>query len=477
MDSSSGTTPVYDFAVVGGGSAGLTAARFAARLGRKVVLVEANRVGGDCTWTGCVPSKALVRAARTCQEMREAKHFGVVASEANVNFPEVMSRLRAVIDEIYRPECPEALLEEGVETCLAPARFVDPHHLLVGDATIAFKRLLVATGARSSLPPINGLDHVNYQTYETIWDLETLPEHLLVIGGGAIGCELAQAFCRLGARVTLLESSDRILGQEEPEVSELMTRVMAAEGIEVNTNVNVDSISERQGRFRVTSGGHSWDGDRLLVSTGRQPLVEGMNLEDAGIAHSSRGIAVDRFLRTSQRHIYAAGDCTGGPQFTHYAGWQGFMAARNALLPGKTPAVKDTVPRATFTDPEIAHTGLTESQARERYGDSIRSTNWPLAQVERAIIDGTQEGFIKAITDRKGTILGVTIVGPGASEMVHHWILAMNHGLKLGDLANTLHVYPAYSMATMQMAAEERVSRLLAGVSGKVIKAWESLTH
>ena len=476
MDGSSNDSHFYDFVVLGGGSAGLTAARFAARLGRKVALVEADRVGGDCTWTGCVPSKALIRAARACHQIREARRFGITVPDVQVNFSEVMSHIRAVIDQIYCPESPDSLRVEGVETHIAPASFVDSHRVGAGDATIAFKRLLIATGARPLLPPINGLEQVNYLTYETIWDLETLPECLLVIGGGAIGCELAQAFRRLGARVTLLESTDRILGTEEPEVSELMSRVIAAEGIELVTNVAVETISETRGRLLVTSGTRTWEGDRLLVCTGRRPQLESMNLEAAGISYSNSGIAVDRFLRTSQRHIYAAGDCTGGAQFTHYAGWQGFMAARNALLPGRTRAVKDSVPWATFTDPEIAHAGLTESQARERYGDSIRTISWPLDRVDRAIIDGRQEGFIKAVTDRKGSILGVTIVCPTAGELVQQWILAMNRGLKLGDLANSLHVYPAYSMATMQMAAEERVSGLLSGYAGRVIKAWQSLT-
>ena len=454
----------------------MTAARFAARLGRTVAIIEASRVGGDCTWTGCVPSKALIRAARACHETREARRFGISATEPQVNFPEVMARIRAVIEEIYTPESPEALQDDGIATYLSPASFLDPHHVLARDTTIGFKRLLIATGARPSLPPMGDLEHVNFLTYETIWNLETLPEHLLVIGGGAIGCELAQAFRRLGAKVALLEGADRILGQAEPEVSELMFRVLVSEGIELKTNIAVDSISESPAQIRVTSGADSWQGDQLLVTTGRLPHVQGMNLEGVGIAHSSQGITVDRFLRTSRRHIYAAGDCVGGPQFTHYAGWQGFMAARNALLPGRVQAKPDVTPWATFTDPEIAHAGLTESQAGEIYGDSVRTSNWPMTKVDRAVIDGSREGFIKAVTDGKGHILGVTLIGPRAGEMVHQWTLAMNQGLKLGDLANSLHVYPAYSISTMQMAAEDRVSRLLSGPTGKVINAWQRLT-
>ena len=461
----------YDLVVIGGGSAGLTAARFAARLGRKVAIVEANRLGGDCTWTGCVPSKALVRAARARSDLKNSSRFGISAVEPEVEWPSIMSRIRSVIDEIYGAESPESLRNEGIDTFLAPAEFLNAHTVQVGETTISGKRFLIATGAAPSAPPIEGLQESGYLTYENICEIEQLPQRLLIVGAGPIGCELAQAFRRLGSQVALFEAADRILGQDEPEVSELIEKVLVSEGIELSIGQPVESIARVGKVVQVSLGKSTWTGNNLVVATGRIPKVTGLALEKAGILYSPKGISVDKYLRASQHHIYAAGDCTGGPQFTHYAGWQGFMAARNALLPGKTRAVRESIPWAVFTDPEVAHTGHTERTAIAQYGDSASVTTWPLKNTDRAVIDGAEEGFIKAVTLNNGKLLGATIVGARAGELIHEWALAIDRGLKLGELANTLHVYPTYSMATLQMAAEFSLSRLLTGFSGKVVRA------
>ena len=467
-----GTSPTsYDFSVVGGGSAGLTAARFAARLGRRVAIIEADRLGGDCTWTGCVPSKALIRAALTAHTVRKARDFGIETSETSANFPAIMARIGSVIDEIYLPETPEALQAEGIDTYFGSAEFLDPYTVLAGDTAIRFRKLLICTGASPSVPPIKGLDQTRFLTYESLWGLETQPDHLLVVGGGPIGCELAQAFRRLGSDVTLFEATEKLLGQDEPEVSELVANALSSEGAGIELGHPVNSVSATGAKVRLVSKGSEWIGDRLLVATGRAPRVQGMKLENAGVDYSPRGIKVDGSLRTSRHHIFAAGDCTGAFQFTHYAGWQGFMAARNALLPGRSRSEMDNVPRATFTDPEIAQVGLTEIQAREQYGESVKTVIWPLEKTDRAVIDQAKRGFIKAVTDAKGRVLGATVVSPRAGELIHEWALAIDHRLKLGDLADTLHVYPTYSMSTMQMAAEHRVSRLLDGLSGNIIRA------
>ena len=470
--SPSGASPTsYDFAVIGGGSAGLTAARFAARLGRRVAIIEADRLGGDCTWTGCVPSKALIRAALTAHAVRKAQDFGIETSEPSANFPAIMARIGSVIDDIYLPETPEALQAEGIDTYFGSAEFLDPYTVLAGDTAIRFRKLLICTGASASVPPIKGLDQIRFLTYESLWGLETQPDHLLVVGGGPIGCELAQAFRRLGSDVTLFESTERLLGLDEPEVSELVANALSSEGVGIELGHPVSSVSDTGAQVNLVSNGSEWIGDRLLVATGRAPRVQGMKLDNAGVDYSPKGIKVDRFLQTTQRHIFAAGDCTGAFQFTHYAGWQGFMAARNALLPGRSRGEMDNVPRTTFTDPEIAQVGLTEVQAGEQYGEPVKTVMWPLEKTDRAVIDQAKRGFIKAVTDTKGRVLGATVVGPRAGELIHEWALAIDHRLKLGDLANTLHVYPTYSMSTMQMAAEHRVSRLLDGLSGNIIRA------
>ncbi len=461
----------YDLVVIGGGSAGLTAARFAARLGRRVAIVEASRLGGDCTWTGCVPSKALIRAANVAQEVRFARYFGIDSGQPSVSWPAIKARISTVIRDIYTTETEELLRLDGIDTFLAPARFLDAHTLQVGESTLFGNRFLICTGARSAIPAIPGLQQVSYQTYETVWDMDDLPQRLLIIGGGPVGCELAQAFSRLGAQVVLFEATNRILGQVEPEVSNQIIRTLDSEGVEVVLRHPVELVREIEGEVVITSGMQEWAGDCLLVATGRTPNVDGIGLENAGVAYSRLGLSVDRFLRTSQRHIYGAGDCTGGPQYTHYAGWQGFMAARNALLPGRSPGVREGIPWGVFTDPEVAHAGLTEAEARLRYGDKVQSIKWPLEKTDRAVIDGSDEGFIKAITLARGRLLGVSIVAPRAGEMIHEWVVAIERRMKLGNLASAIHIYPTYSMSAMQMAAEDSLSRLLSGHSGKVIRA------
>ncbi|MDE2779447.1 MAG: NAD(P)/FAD-dependent oxidoreductase [Chloroflexota bacterium] len=465
----------YDFVVIGGGSAGLTAARFAARLGKRVAIVEGGRLGGDCTWTGCVPSKALLRAARAAHDVRTAHLFGIEAGDPRTQWPAVMSRVRSVINQLYASESPSALEAEGIDTYWGLASFIDPHRITAGDAVIEGKRFLLATGARPSVPPIPGLDRTNYVTYESIWDLEALPGELLIVGGGPIGCELAQAFRRLGSRVTVLESAGRILGNAEPEVSDLLTRVLVAEGVEVKLGVSIDAVSSTEGRPAVRVPGQEWTADTLLMATGRAPSIATLGLDNAGVEWTARGIEVDGALRTSQKHIYAAGDCTGGAQFTHYAGWQGFMAARNALLPGRARGLLHTVPWGLFTEPEVAQSGLTEAEARTRHGDSVRVTLWPLETSDRPVIDSGEAGFIKLVATKRGRLLGVTIVGARAGEMVQEWAMAIRNRARLSDLALSPHIYPTYSMSTQQLAADAAVTGLLSGLSGRVILALSRL--
>ena len=465
----------YDLAIVGAGSAGLTAAGFAVQLGARVAVVEKHRIGGDCTWTGCVPSKTLLKIAKVTHEMRTADRYGLTPAEPAVDLKSVMSVVRGVISQIYQDESPEALRANGMDVILGDVRFLDSHTLSISEDVITARHVLLSTGAHPLIPPIDGLDAVNYLTYENIWDLETLPEHLLVLGAGPIGCEMAQAFRRLGSQVTLIEGEDRMLPRDEPDASEAMTAVFEAEGINMRFGTTVVRAWQKEKTIHVAAGDKELAGDCLLVAVGRRPNVEGLALEKAGVAYSPRGIEVDEHLRTSQRHIYAAGDCIGGYQFTHYAGWQAAMAVRNALLPGATRGIRDMVPWATFTDPEVAHVGLTEQQARQQLGDAAMTCQWPMERVDRALTEGDTPGFLKLVHQKDGTLLGTTIVCQRAGEMIHEWIVALEHNLKLGDLAQTIHVYPTYSTASMQAAAEIRVAQLLGGTSGRVIRGLSHL--
>ena len=358
---------------------------------------------------------------------------------------------------------------------LGEARFLDPHTLFAGDTTLVARRFLITTGAHPFIPPVRGLDDVDYLTYETVWDLETLPDRLLVVGGGPLGCEMAQAFQRLGAEVTLLASRDRLLPRDDPEASRVLGEVFESDGIKVAYNARAEHAWQDENGIRVDATGDQQMGDMLLLTSGRRPTVTGLDLEKAGVLYDERGIKVDDDLRTSQRHIYAAGDCTGGLQFTHYAGWQATLAARNALLPGASKGVTDQVPWTTFTDPEVAHVGMTETQARSKFNDEVMICDWPMARVDRARTDRDTAGFIKLVHKKDGTLLGATIVAGRAGEMIHEWIVALHQGIKIGDLSDVIHVYPSYSIAGQQAAAAIRIDRLLSGTSGRVVRALASL--
>lgn len=460
----------FDFIVIGGGSAGLTAAAFAVQFGAKTALIEKHRLGGDCTWTGCVPSKTFLKAAKVAHQMRTAERFGLVSVKPQVNLRDVMEHVRQTVQEIYQEESPEMLRADGINVFQGPAQFVGTHKIDVDGEKLTGRNILISTGAHPFVPSIAGLDLVNFDTYETIWNMERLPERMIVVGGGPIGCEMAQAFRRLGSQVTLVEGGERLLLQDDLQSSQVIAKVFSDEGVTLHLNASVKRVWQDQVGIHVDIEDGEIVGDALLVAVGRKPNVAGLGLENAGVQYSSNGIDVDINLRTNQKHIFAAGDCTGGYQFTHYAGWQAAMAARNVLLPGNSKGKTNLVPWTTFTDPEVAQVGLTEAQARLKYGDVVMICDWPMSKVDRARAEVDTAGFLKIIHKKDGTLLGVTIVAARAGEMIHEWVIAMDRGLKVGDISAAIHVYPSYSVASMQASAAIRIDQLLDGISGRVIR-------
>ena len=464
------TTERYDLIIIGGGSGGLTAAGFAVQLGAHVTLVEKHRIGGDCTWTGCVPSKTLLKAAKVAHEMSSADRYGLTSVKPTTDLRSVMSHVREVIAGVYQHESPEALQADGIDVFLGNAEFLDSHTIMVEEATLTANHFLICTGAHPFIPPVPGLDSVNYLTYENIWDLEVLPHHLIIIGGGPIGCEMAQAFHRLGSKVTILEAGDRILPRDDLSASRVLTQVLSDEGIELRLNSAAEDVRKDGDEIQLVAGGEPIMADALLVAIGRRANVNGLGLDQAGVNYSPKGIQVDDHLRTSQGHIYAAGDCVGGYQFTHYAGWQAFAAVRNALLPGSSKGVTDLVPWTTFTDPEVAHIGLLEEEARHKFGDDVMVCNWPMDKVDRARAEGDTAGFVKLVHKKDGKLLGATIVASRAGETIHEFVLALDRGLKVGDLAHAIHIYPTYSTAVMQAAADIRVNQWLSSTTGRLVR-------
>jgi pyruvate/2-oxoglutarate dehydrogenase complex dihydrolipoamide dehydrogenase (E3) component len=467
----------YDLAIIGGGAAGLIAAPFAIHLGARVAFIEKDRIGGDCTWTGCVPSKTLIKTARVAHQMRTADRFGLEPVDTAVDLKPVMEHVRSVIAEIYSHTTPEALRKQGIDVYLGEPHFIDAHTISIGEQRLQANYVLICTGAHPFIPPIPGLDKTKYLTYHNIWDLNVLPRHLVVIGGGPIGCEISQGFHRLGSRVTLVEGGDRLLPHDDSDASKTLAEVFRTEGIDLKLKSNVERTWQEGDDIHLIAAGRELVCDALLVAVGRRPSVEGLVLEKAGIKYSNQGIQVDSHLRTNQSHIYAAGDCLGGFQFSHYAGWQGFIAVRNALLPGSSNGLTSQVPWTTFTSPEIAHVGMTEEQAREKLGDEVMTHVWPMKSVDRALNEAEETGFLKIIYRKDRKLLGVTIVAAEAGEMINEWVVAMKHNFKVDELASVIHVYPTYATASMQASAAVLVKRLLGGLTGAVIKRLAHVKH
>ena len=462
-----GTENNYDLVIIGAGSGGLTAAGFAAQLGARVALVEKRRIGGDCTWTGCVPSKALLKAAKVAHQVRSAARYGIDASQPVTDMGRVREYVRGAIQQVYQFENPEHLQREGIDVIMGGARFLDSNSIRVGERKIHAKTFLVTTGARPAIPPIAGLDGVPFLTYENIFDIDRLPEAMLVVGGGPIGMEMAQAYQRLGSQVTVF--AEQLLPKEEPEVREVMQRVLEREGIRFVSG-RAASARKDGDSIVVGTGKEEARGSLLLIASGRKPSVAEMDLGKAGVTHNDRGIPVDDHLRTNVKNIYAAGDVVGGYQFTHFAGWQAFQAVRNALLPGSSSGFTDLVPWVTFTDPEVAHVGLTEAQAREKFANATKICRWEMSRTDRAICENDTDGFIKLMAKKDGTILGATIVAARAGEAITEFIIAMKQNIKVVDLAGAIHAYPTYSTAIQQLAADMAIENMLSGTSGRIIR-------
>ncbi len=467
-------TEQYDLAIIGAGSVGLIAAEFAVKLGARVAMLERDRIGGDCTWSGCVPSKSLLKVAKVAHDLRTASTFGIASQPPVVDMQQVREYLRSTIQQIYKGTTPEALREKGMDILLGPVSFIDSHTLAVGSQRISSKKILIATGAEPVIPPLPGLGDLSFSTYRQIFENDRLPASMVVIGGGPVGVEVAQAYQRLGTQVTIF--AERLLPKEEPDASEILHRVLEREGLRL-VSERVLSVAKSDMGITVHSERQQVECDLLLVATGRRPTLDGLNLEAAGVKYSEKGIVVNDHLQTSVPTIYAAGDVLGGEQFSHLAGFQGFQAARNALLPGNNSGFPAAMPRVTFTDPEIAQVGLTSDQALKTHLDDMAVSTWPIDRVDRAVCDNDRDGMIKLVATRGGTILGATIVGHRAGEAIMEIVMAMQHKLKVSDLASIIHPYPTYNSGIQLLATEMAVEHSMAGVSGTLIRAASKITR
>lgn len=452
----------FDVVVVGGGTAGLTAALSARHAGATVALVERDgRLGGDCTFYGCVPSKALIEMAQTVSEARRLVADGVMASVPALDFGAIVERQRRIVANIARDERDERFTRVGVELVYGPASFLGTRELAVGGDRLRGSRFVIATGSEPAVPPIAGLVEVPYVTNRTVFELSELPARLLVLGGGSIGLELAQAFRRFGSEVTVVELLDRLLPQDDPEAGAAAERILTGDGVELRLGARAVEARGGSGEIELILEDGRVSGDVLLVAAGRGASVSGLGLEQLGVVLDGGYVQVDRRCRTSVAHIFAAGDVTGGLQFTHVAAHEGAVAGLNAA--GKRAKVDERVaPWVTFIDPEVAHVGLTEAAARRRHG-RVRTVTFPITRVDRARIGRHSEGFVKLVTARRpllgwlggGQLVGAQIVGPRAGELIHECALAIHTRMFAGRLAQMIHAYP-----TMSVALQQATSRL-----------------
>jgi pyruvate/2-oxoglutarate dehydrogenase complex dihydrolipoamide dehydrogenase (E3) component len=457
-------TAKRDLVVIGGGPGGLVVASVAAQLGLKVTLAEkSDRLGGDCLHHGCVPSKTLIRSARIAHLMRNGARYGLPSCEPEIDLNPVMDRVESVIADIQRHDDPERFRAYGCEVRFDPARFTGPHEVRIGDEVVAAKRCVIATGSQPAVPPIPGLQEAGYDTNETIFKCRVLPPRLAVLGAGPVGVELAQAFARLGSRVTLIEQSASILPAADADIAECLAGVLRDEGIKLQTGAEVTHV-RRDGDCRqlFLADGSTVECERLLVATGRQAGVFGLGLDAAGVDHTPRGIAVDRRLRTSQRHIYAVGDVCGPYPFTHMAEYQAGVVLANLLF--RIPRKVDyrVVPRVTYSDPEVAQVGLSQHEA-DASGLKYDVARFAVGEIDRARTDAAMPGFAKILIAR-GRIAGASLVGAHAGELVHELALAMRVKAKARDITELVHAYPTYSQIHRR-AINARYSQLL--FSGK----------
>jgi pyruvate/2-oxoglutarate dehydrogenase complex dihydrolipoamide dehydrogenase (E3) component len=438
-----------DICVIGGGSGGLSVAAAAAAFGVPTVLIERHKMGGDCLNTGCVPSKALLAAARRAAMMRSAAPFGVTASGVDVDFAKVNDHVHRVIAAIAPNDSEERFAGLGVRVIRGHARFKDRRTVVVDDAyEVRARRIVIATGSTPALPPIEGLGEGPYLTNETIFDLAELPDRLIVIGAGPIGLEMAQAFRRLGSAVTVLEAAAP-LAKDDPECAAIVLDQLERDGVIIRSGVKVVRVSYANASVAVTfegaDGEETVEGRRLLVATGRKPTTEGLDLDAAGVKYDRSGIFVNKKLKTSNRRVYAIGDAAAGqPQFTHAANYHAGLVIRNALFRLPVKVDNASIPWVTYTEPELAHTGLTEAQARERKL-KLHILRWPYHDNDRAQAERETHGHIKVITTRKGLILGATIVGAQAGELIAMWTLAIAQGLTIRSLTGIVLPYPTLS--------------------------------
>ena len=463
----------YDVIVIGGGAAGLTASGMATNFGAKTLMLERHRLGGDCTWTGCVPSKAILKAAKVGQHIREASKYGLIEQPVEVDFAKVMAHVHHIRDEVYEDaDRPEIYTNMGVDVMEANASFIDDHTLELetpdGTKRLSSRYIVIAAGASAFVPPIAGLENTPYLTNESLFEIDEFPKRFAVVGGGPIGTEMSQAFQRLGSQVTVFEFGDQIMRNDDAELAGILQARLQNEGIQYKLKTGVQKLSKTSSgilvEYKTGETVDSIEVDQVLLATGRRPNIAGLNLEAAGVVHTKRGITVNEKCRTNKRHIYAIGDIAGRYQFTHMSEHMAKVAVTNMLL--KMPMKMDMkhVPWVTYTDPELGHVGATQKELKEK-GIKYEEYRFPYTKVDRAVTESETTGWIKVYAKSfSGKILGVDVLGTSAGELISEYGLAMRNGITLRQMADTIHAYPTYGLGARRAADQWYIRKQSAGL-------------
>ncbi len=452
----------YDALVLGGGAAGLTASGIAANFGAKTMMVEKHRLGGDCTWTGCVPSKTLLKAASIVHNMKKAAAHGLTSTKIEVDLAKVMAHVDSVRREIYEDaDAPEIFEEMGIDVVHGEAAFTDPHTVKIvkedgSEQEVSSKYIYICTGAKAFVPPIDGVDTVDYLTNESLFEINHLPEKLIIAGAGPIGAEMAQSFARLGSEVEVADMAPGILMNDDPELTSILKSKLEDEGVKYHLNSMVEKIEKSGNEILVHLSQDNKNkvlkGTDLLMATGRKANVDSLNLDAAGVNYSGRGVEVDDKCRTNVSHIYAVGDVTGRYQFTHMSEHMAKVATTNSLIKIPSKIDKKHVPWVTYTDPELGHVGATAKELDEN-GVQYQVYRFPFSKIDRAVTDGKSTGWIKIYAKKwNGKILGVNVLGAHAGEMISEYALAMRNGVTLRNIADTIHPYPSYGLGVRRAA-------------------------
>ncbi|MBS1259668.1 MAG: Mercuric reductase [Candidatus Scalindua arabica] len=464
----------YDLTVIGGGAGGLNVASGAVQLGARVALVEKEKLGGDCLYFGCVPTKALIQSAKVASIIKRSKEYGLNDANVSFDFGNVMAHMRKVVSKIGVNDDPQRFKDMGVKVFFGDGKFIDRHTFKVGDHTITSKKFVIATGSRAVAIPIKGLENIKYLTSESALELDYLPKSIIILGAGPIGLEFAQVFARFGVKVIVIEKMGQVLPREDKEVSDTLESILKEEGIEIHTCLSVLQVKEEDNQKVVVaecSGQEkTFQADEFMLAIGRAPNLEGLDLDAAGVRVEHRSVVVNSSMRTTARNIWACGDVTGPYLFTHIAEYQAGLVVANALIPFvKRKAVYRVVPWVTYTDPELGRVGLTEEEARQKH-KKVRVYRFDVKDLDRAVIEGEAKGIIKIVCTKKGKILGAHVLAPQGGELLHEFALAMQNNLGVGSITGTIHVYPTLSQAVRRTTNLYYAEKIFSGWIPKVTK-------